>query len=178
LTLSIREAVPEDYEELSKVLTAAYEEFAEVLGEEWEGYRADLADVARRAEQGTQLVAETAGHLVGTVSYYPPQGEAVADEWSWWPKGYAYLRALGVHPQTRGQGVGRALTVACVERAKADGALGIALNSVSIMPAATALYEGLGFRRTGGNVEWAGRELLSYVLDFDDIDDTGNQTGY
>jgi ribosomal protein S18 acetylase RimI-like enzyme len=173
--LSIREAEPEDYEELSGLMMAAYEEFAESLGEEWEGYHDELTDVARRASRGTQLVAETAGHLVGTVSYYPPQGKGVADEWSWWPKGFAYLRALGVHPQSRGRGVGRALTVACLERARADGAAGIALNSVSIMSAATALYEGLGFRRTGGTAEWGGRELLSYVLD---IDDTDNQTGY
>ena len=105
--------------------------------------------------------------MVGTVTYYPPQGETVADEWSWWPKGYAYLRALGVHPQARGRGVGRALTVACVERARADGAVGIALNSVSIMPAATALYEGLGFRQAEGDAEWGDHKLLSYVLDID-----------
>jgi ribosomal protein S18 acetylase RimI-like enzyme len=169
LSLSIREAEPGDFEELSKLMTDAYREFAEDLGEEWEGYRDELADVARRAARGTQLVAETAGRMVGTVTYYPPQDQAGADEWAWWPKGFSYLRALGVHPRARGRGVGRALTLACVERAKADGAAGIALNSVSIMPAATALYEGLGFRQTGGNVEWGGRKLLNYHLDIDHI---------
>jgi ribosomal protein S18 acetylase RimI-like enzyme len=179
LSLSIREAEPGDYEELSRLMTDAYQEFADFLGEDWEGYRDELADIARRAALGTQLVAERAGRIVGTVTYYPPQGEAVADEWSWWPKGYAYLRALGVHPPARGRGVGRALTLACVERARADEAAGIALNSVSIMPAATALYEGLGFRETGGDTEWGDHKLLSYVLDFDptgsrlDIDELG-----
>jgi ribosomal protein S18 acetylase RimI-like enzyme len=167
--VSIREAVPEDYEELARLMTAAYQEFAEILGEDWEGYRDDLADVARRATEGTQLVAETAGRMVGTVTYYPPQDQTHADEWSWWPKGFAYLRALGVHPEARGRGVGRALTVACLERARADGAAGVALNTVSLMTAATALYEGLGFRQSGGNVEWGGRKLLSYVLDIDHI---------
>jgi ribosomal protein S18 acetylase RimI-like enzyme len=169
LSLSIREAVPEDYEELSRLIIAAYQEFAEVLGEDWEGYRDELADIARRATQGAQLVAETAGRLVGTVTYYPPQGDAAADEWWWWPKDFAYLRALGVDPETRGEGLGRALTLACVERARADGAAGIALNTVSAMSAATALYEGLGFRQTGGDVDWGGRKLLSYVLDIDEI---------
>jgi ribosomal protein S18 acetylase RimI-like enzyme len=172
LSLSIREAKPGDYEELSRLMTDAYQEFAAALGEDWEGYRDELADVARRAALGTQLVAETARDLVGTVTYYPPQGQAHADEWSWWPTGFSYLRALGVHPQARGRGVGRALTVACVERARADGAAGIALNSVSIMPAATALYEALGFRQTGGDMEWGDRKLLSYVLD---IDQTGSR---
>jgi len=170
LSLSIREAVPEDYEELSRLITDAYQEFAETLGDDWEGYRDDLADIARRAAQGSQLVAETEERPVGTVTYYPPrEDEPTASEWWWWPKGFAYLRALGVDPATRGRGVGRALTIACIERARADGAAGIALNTLSFMPAATALYEGLGFRQTGGNVEWGGGKLLSYIQNIDQI---------
>ena len=170
MSLSIREAVPEDYEELSRLITDAYQEFAETLGDDWEGYRDDLADIARRAAQGSQLVAETEERPVGTVTYYPPrEDEPTASEWWWWPKGFAYLRALGVDPATRGRGVGRALTIACIERARADGAAGIALNTLSFMPAATALYEGLGFRQTGGNVEWGGGKLLSYIQNIDQI---------
>ena len=170
MSLSIREAVPEDYEELSRLITDAYQEFAETLGDDWEGYRDDLADIARRAAQGSQFVAETEERPVGTVTYYPPrEDEPTASEWWWWPKGFAYLRALGVDPATRGRGVGRALTIACIERARADGAAGIALNTLSFMPAATALYEGLGFRQTGGNVEWGGRKLLSYIQNIDQI---------
>ena len=170
MSLSIREAVPEDYEELSRLITDAYQEFAETLGDDWDGYRDDLADIAPRAAQGSQFVAETEGRPVGTVTYYPPrEDEAAAGEWWWWPKGFAYLRALGVDPVTRGRGVARALTIACIERARADGAAGIALNTLSFMPAATALYEGLGFRQTGGNVEWGGRKLLSYIQNIDQI---------
>jgi ribosomal protein S18 acetylase RimI-like enzyme len=170
LSLSIREAVPEDYEELSRLITEAYEEFAETLGDDWEGYRDELADIARRAARGNQFVAETEGRAVGTVTYYPPrEDEAAAGEWWWWPKGFAYLRALGVDPAARGRGVGRALTIACIERARADGAAGIALNTLSFMPAATALYEGLGFRQTGANGEWGGGKLLSYIQNIDQI---------
>ena len=167
MSLSIREAVPEDYEELSRLITAAYQEFAESLGDEWESYRDDLADIARRAARGCQLVAETGGRPVGTVTYYPPKGDAVADDWWWWPEDFAYLRALGVDPATRGGGVGRALTIACIERARAEGAAGIALNTLAIMDAATALYEGLGFRQTGDDMEWAGDKLLSYIQNID-----------
>jgi ribosomal protein S18 acetylase RimI-like enzyme len=170
LSLSIREAVPEDYEELARLITNAYREFAQILGDDWEDYREDLADIAGRAAQGSQLVAEIEGRLVGTVSYYPPRdGDPVAGEWWWWPKGYAYLRALGVDPATRGRGVGRALTIACIERARADGAVGIALNTLSYMPAATALYEGLGFQQAGGNGEWGGGKVLSYIQNIDQI---------
>jgi ribosomal protein S18 acetylase RimI-like enzyme len=169
LSLSIREAVPEDYAELSKLITAAYQEFAGTLGEDWEEYRDDLADIGRRAAQGTQLIAETGGRLAGTVTYYPPRGDAVDDPWWWWPKGFAYLRALGVHPELRGRGVGRALTVACIERAHHNGATGIALNTLSIMDSATALYIRLGFHQSVAEVAWGDRKLLSYILDIDQI---------
>ena len=170
MSLSIREAVPEDYEELSRLITDAYQEFAQTVGDDWEAYREDLADIASRAAEGSQFVAETEGRPVGTVTYYPPrEEEAAAGEWWWWPKGFAYLRALGVDPATRGRGVGRALTIACIERARADGAAGIALNTLSFMPAATALYEGLGFRQIGSDGEWGGGKLLSYIQDIDQI---------
>ncbi|HEY2665931.1 MAG TPA: GNAT family N-acetyltransferase [Actinomycetota bacterium] len=169
MSLSIREAVPEDYEELSRLVIDAYREFAETLGDDWEGYREDLADIAGRATQGRQLVAEIEGRPVGTVSYYPPRGEAGANEWWWWPKGFAYVRALGVDPAIRGRGVGRALTIACIERARADGAAGITLNTLSFMPAATALYEGLGFHQTGDDGEWGGGKLLSYTQNIEQI---------
>ena len=205
MSLSIREAVPEDYEELSRLITDAYREFAQTLGDDWEGYRDELADVARRAARGSQFVAETEGRPVGTVTYYPPRED---EEWfklitktdvlhvpftgsapalpallgnhvdlmfdtlpSVLPLVQeGKLRALGVDPATRGRGVGRALTIACIERARADGAAGIALNTLSFMPAATALYEGLGFRETGDNVvEWGGGKLLSYIQNIDQI---------
>ena len=104
---------------------------------------------------------------MGTVTYYSPRGDAAADDWWWWPKDFAYLRALGVDPATRGGGVGRALTIACIERARAEGAAGIALNTLAIMDTATALYEGLGFRQTGDDMEWAGDKLLSYIQNID-----------
>ena len=78
MSLSIREAVPEDYEELSRLITDAYQEFAETLGDDWEGYRDDLADIARRAAQGSQFVAESEGRPVGTVTYYPPRKDEAA----------------------------------------------------------------------------------------------------
>jgi ribosomal protein S18 acetylase RimI-like enzyme len=167
LTLSIREALPGEYGELSSLVTAAYQEFAGSLGSEWEGYRDDLADIARRAARGTQLIAETGGRLVGTVTYYPPVGDAAADEWWWWPKTFAYVRALAVHPDLRGAGIGRALTAACVEQARSEGAEGIALNTLDLMAGAMSLYHGLGFRQTDSAAEWRGRKLLSYLLDID-----------
>jgi ribosomal protein S18 acetylase RimI-like enzyme len=161
VTLTVREAGPDEFEAAGALTVAAYEEYAEDLGtESWATYRASLADVARRAERGRILVAEEEGVLLGVVSYYPPiwdKAEAITWDGGWWPPDFAYFRALGVHPAARGRGIGRALTLACIGHAKEDGAAGIALNTTSVMPVAQAMYERLGFRLVPNDV-WDGPE--------------------
>jgi ribosomal protein S18 acetylase RimI-like enzyme len=52
-----------------------------------------------------------------------------------------------VHPDARGRGRGRLLTLACVERARTQGAATLGIHTTPAMTAACALYERLGFRR-------------------------------
>lgn len=143
---------------------AAYQQYAPDIGEEfWADYRADLADVAARAERGQVLVAETDGRLVGAVSYYPARP---ADDGPdlWIPPGLAYLRALAVDAGARGRGVGRLLAAACIELARSAGAPGIALDTLSAMPVAQAMYERLGFVRQPGDRQMReGLWLVRYI---------------
>lgn len=171
--VTVRDATAEEYPAVAALTVAAYSEFADQLGDErWGHYRDDLGDVARRAQRGSIVIAEAGGRLVGAVSYYPPVRERTGEEsaWVWWPPGYGYVRALAVHPDARRLGVGRALTLACIERTRAAGGDGVALNSVAMMTAAQRMYQGLGFRRVLGNEEDPtvddGWGLLSYQLDF------------
>ncbi|MGH2718482.1 MAG: GNAT family N-acetyltransferase [Actinomycetota bacterium] len=172
-SITVRDATAEEFPQVAAVTVAAYVEFAEELGQErWGHYRDDLSEVARRAQRGAVVVAETGGRLVGAVSYYPPVRERTGEvsSWVWWPPGYGYVRALAVHPDARRLGVGRALTLACIERTRALGGNGVALNTVAIMMVAQRMYEGLGFRRIPGPEEDPavddGWGLLSYQLDF------------
>lgn len=171
----IRKARPDEFDAVAALTVAAYEEYAERIGEEhWADYRASLANVARRAARGAVLVAEAGGRLVGAVTYYPPiwdKGEAVDWDGGWWPADYGYLRALAVLPDARGLGIGRSLTLACVERARAEGATGIALNTAHLMETARKLYERLGFCEIpntfwepSGNSDW---DLLFYTMPFE-----------
>lgn len=164
MTLTIREARPEEYGEVAAVILAANEEHAAAFGDAWAGYRDDLSDIAEKAGRGRVLVAEAGGRLIGTITYYPPDPDAVRAGWWWWPGDYAALRVLAVHPSARRTGAGRALATAAIDRARAEGAAGVALNTTQLQPAAQALYEGLGFRRIDNPLEWGAQEVLSYVL--------------
>jgi ribosomal protein S18 acetylase RimI-like enzyme len=60
-----------------------------------------------------------------------------------------HVVGMMVHPQMRGRGLGRALVVACIARARDAGLEMLTLTVTSSNQAAVALYEGAGFRRYG-----------------------------
>jgi ribosomal protein S18 acetylase RimI-like enzyme len=138
----IRPARPEEYEALGKLLVAAFHSLPQPMPE---GYEEELRDVADRAGAACQLVAATpAGELLGTVTYVPGPESRYSQELE---AGEAGIRMLGVDPARHGQGIGRALTEACIERARAGGRLRVRLYTGTWMLAAQHVYERLGFHR-------------------------------
>jgi predicted N-acetyltransferase YhbS len=142
--LSVRDAGKADHPAIRAVLSAAYGEYATVLSPGGFGvYLEDLLDLDARAEIGRLVVAERAGRVVGTVTYFSD----AAVEGFGWPSGWAGLRALGVDPAARGLGVGRRLMQECFDRARAAGAPVLCLHTAAFMTAAVAMYEQMGFWR-------------------------------
>lgn len=121
-----------------------------------------LRDIADRNAAAEVWVAVDDGAIVGTVTWCPtgsPYGEIAA-------AGEAEFRMLAVAPQVQGRGVGRALVLACIDRARAEGATAVVLSSATWMTAAHRLYESLGFSRDPSR-DWSPRpdiDLLAYRL--------------
>ena len=61
------------------------------------------------------------------------------------PDGAAELQRIYVRPEARGAGLGRRLTLALMEQARADGAPVVRLDTGRTLAGAIALYRGLGF---------------------------------
>ena len=57
------------------------------------------------------------------------------------------IRLLGVHPSARGRGIGRQLSLKCIELAQESGHECVVLHTTQPMRVAWALYEDLGFTR-------------------------------
>jgi predicted N-acetyltransferase YhbS len=141
---SLREAEVADHPAIREIITAAYREYETVLPPGgFEIYLEDLLDLDGRAEVGSLIVAEQAGRVVGTVTYY----DDASVEGLGWPSGWAGLRALGVDPAARGFGIGRLLMRECFDRARAVGAPVLCLHTAAFMTAAVTMYEEMGFRR-------------------------------
>jgi ribosomal protein S18 acetylase RimI-like enzyme len=106
-----------------------------------------------------------ADRLLGTVMVDPwhDGSEVVRD-----PR-EAEVRALAVAPQAQGRGVGRALMLAAIDRARESGARRLLLSTQPAMKAAQALYLSLGFARLP-ELDWSpvpGLTLLTLGLILD-----------
>jgi len=150
-----------EYAALGELTVAAYR----ALRSDWDmgDYADELADVASRAAAADVLVAVDGDELLGGVTYVPGAENAYAEDLR---DGEAGIRMLAVAPEAQGRGAGRALTVACIERAVAAGKSGVALHSTAFMTAAHSLYESLGFVRTPSrDLTFPDVVILSFVLD-------------
>ena len=149
--IEVVEAAEADVEPSRRVLAAAYAEYESAFpAANWAPYLKDLLDLEGRAKESELLVAKLDGNVVACVSYFPPGSKASypTDAYSeGWPGEWAAFRLLAVDPAARGRGVGRLLTVACVDRARAQGAPTLGLHTTQPMAVARAMYERMGFKR-------------------------------
>jgi ribosomal protein S18 acetylase RimI-like enzyme len=156
----IRNARPDELAEIGEIRVAAYRADGYLAAESH--YEPTLRALGADGT-GEVLVAERPdGKLVGTVMLqrWPQAGEVVAgpDE--------AEVRALAVLPAARGDGLGRALLAAVLDRAVHAGVRHLVLSTQTAMKTAHHLYESSGFQRIPDR-DWSpvpGVKLLVYGL--------------
>lgn len=139
--MHIRPFAPEDADAVNAVALAAFDQYRGVY-DDWETLSRGVGAMALLAKTAQIVVAEDEARIVGAIAYVPPFGEPRADFFQ--PES-PIIRMLVVDPAARGRGIGRALTEACLERARGDGAETIALHTSPAMEVALAMYLRMGF---------------------------------
>ncbi len=132
---------PDEADEVSAMVEAAYAADFELS----QGYRADIAAVAERANDHQVWVATDAasGILLGTVST-PRAGRAISPLAQ---AGELDFRFLGVAAGARRRGIGALLVEHVLLLARLRAIPRVVLNTGPDMVAAQRLYEGMGFHR-------------------------------
>ncbi len=168
MSFTIREARPDEHDEIARITLDAYALVFDTpqLGD----YGDELSNVGGRARHATVLVAEAGGRVVGAVTYVDDAESPVAE----WPDpDAAGFRMLAVEPAFQGSGAGRALTHACIARARDTGKAAVILHTTKYMQRARGMYERLGFVRYPAiDICYDGVDVLGYRLD---LHDTGGQ---
>ncbi len=161
----IRDVRPEELREISGLIFEAYKEYEGFLPPSaWDHYVRDITDVESRLPVSELIVAEAQGELVGAVTLFRDPSLLAQDTW---PSSWAGVRLLAVHPNGRGQGIGRALMDECLRRCRESGVATLGLHTVDFMEVARRMYEGMGFVRVAEfDFEPAdGITVLAYRLD-------------
>jgi len=159
--VDVRRIRPEEHEVAGEVCVAAYDP---LLSGAEDDYRDRLRDVATRDAQAEVWVAALEDRVVGVVTYCPPGSP-------WREIGHddeGEFRMLAVAPVAQGTGAGTALARLCEDRAREDGAAGMALSSLATMAAAHRVYVRLGYTREPAR-DWSplpGVDLLAFSKTF------------
>jgi ribosomal protein S18 acetylase RimI-like enzyme len=160
--VEIREVWPEEYDKAGEVTVEAWRDF---YNEDLGSYADKLRDVATRAHDAVVLLAIERADIIGTVTYVPDLSSPFAVDLK---DGEAMIRMLSVSPAHKRRGVGRALSLACIDRARGEGKDAIVLHADEMMDASQKLYESLGFRRDPSRSFHPDDQtfLICYVLEF------------
>lgn len=139
----IRDARPHEYAAVGELRVAAYR--AAGLLPEGSRYAGTLRGFGFGGDCMVLVAVDEAGSgILGTITLEPfgRASELARDETE------ADVRAFAVAPQAQGQGGGRKLLLAVIERAEKSGVCRLRLCTLSAMKAAQHLYAATGFSRT------------------------------
>jgi ribosomal protein S18 acetylase RimI-like enzyme len=138
--LRLRDFRAADAPQVNRVALAAFEQFKTHYSD-WPAMAAALARTAMLAENGEIMLAECEDKIIGAVTYVPPG----CPKPSYFDVAWPIIRMLVVDPDHRGLGAGRALTEACLARARRDRSPVVALHTSPFMTVALAMYIRMGF---------------------------------
>ncbi len=149
---TIHNAKPTGFKAIGKLMVAVYsglEGFpkAEEQPQYYETL-ANIGDFTQKPEVELLAALSHDGKILGAVLYfgdmqYYGAGGTVTQE-----KNASGFRLLAVDPSARGLGIGRALSVACIEKARKKGHAQVIIHSTAYMKVAWKMYENLGFIRS------------------------------
>jgi GNAT superfamily N-acetyltransferase len=144
-SILIRNARSDELDEVSLLLKDAYQQYENFIRPEaWKSYLEDIMDVRSRLGESDLIVAEVNHRLVGSVTLYLDTSHSMPEVW---PRGWAVVRLLAVHPEYRGQGISRALMEECIRRCRQAKVAAIGLHTTEVMDIARQMYERTGFVR-------------------------------
>lgn len=149
---TVRNAVPSEFGAIGKLMVQAYSQLEGFpKPDEQPKYYAMLANIGEftNLPDTELLVAVSAENRIAggvvyfsNMQYYGSGGIAIQE------KNASGFRLLAVDTTVRGQGIGKLLTNACINKAREQKAQQLIIHSTKAMQTAWSMYERLGFKQS------------------------------
>ena len=149
---TIREATPGEFSNIGELMVTVYSQLEGFPGpKQSPDYYNKLKNVGNltKSPKVKLLVAATEeGSIGGSVVYFGDMAQYGSEGTATTEKNAAGFRLLAVNPNTRGKGIGKLLSQACIDIAKAEQQEQLLIHSTKAMQIAWSMYEKLGFKRS------------------------------
>ncbi|SNS86852.1 Ribosomal protein S18 acetylase RimI [Ekhidna lutea] len=149
--IKISPALEKDHPMIGKLMVKVYSNLSGFPSpEEQPDYYNMLANIGEftRKESVELLVAKQGDQLLGAVVYIGDMKDYSSGGTATLEKNAAGFRLLAVDPKARGLGVGKKLTIACIDQAKSEGRKQVVIHTTESMQVAWGMYEKMGFIRS------------------------------
>ncbi len=148
----VREAHSDEFVNIGELMIMVYSQLEGFPGpEESPEYYKKLKSVGKLTEDSKVkllVAASSSGSIGGAVVYFGDMAYYGSDGIATQEKNAAGFRLLAVDPNTRGKGIGKLLTKACIDLAKFEKQEQIVIHSTNAMQIAWSMYEKIGFKRS------------------------------
>lgn len=150
--MQIRDILPHEHSALGKLMVDVYstlEGFPSPRDQpQYYEMLANIGSFTLKPAVRVLVALSSSSQLLGGVVYFGDMREYGSGGIATRELSAGGIRLLGVRPELRGRGVGRALTVACIELARQQRHRQVVLHTTQAMQIAWSMYERLGFRRS------------------------------
>ena len=151
-SFTIRNARPDEYSDIGKLMVDAYSNLdgfpKEASQPMYYKMLRNVGDLTQKPKTEILVAVSPEGKIVGAVvyfgdmEYYGSRGTATQE------KNSAGFRLLAVDLLRRGQGIGKLLTLACINKARQNSNVRqMIIHTTKAMQTAWKMYEAIGFKR-------------------------------
>ena len=149
---TIRNAKPDEFEEIGKLMVQVYSQLegfpTELEQPNYYKMLANIGELTTKPETELLVTVSAEGKIMGGViyfsdmQYYGSGGTATKEQ------NASGFRLLAVDPLTRGKGIGKLLIDECIRKAKDKKHNQVIIHSTMAMQIAWKMYDNLGFTRS------------------------------
>jgi len=148
-----------DKKQLNRLALEAFAQYQDYYTD-WPAIKKIIGNMADLENITEIIVVEESGTIIGGVAFAPPSSQPKKD----FDSSTASIRMLVVSPSQRNRGIGKKLTMECIDRAKDLGAKKICLHTSPIMKVALSMYLRIGFKKIKDIEQICGVDYSVYAL--------------